>query len=146
MRLLVVEDEAALRESLARRLRDEGFVVDAAGDGEEGLYFGKEYPADLAIIDLGLPGMSGMEVIAALRAAGRDFPILILTARDRWQDKVEGLQAGADDYVVKPFHVEEILARVDALLRRTGGWSPRKAQGRQTRARARGSPYRSGDR
>ncbi len=123
MRLLVVEDEAALRESLARRLRDEGFVVDAAGDGEEGLYFGKEYPADLAIIDLGLPGMSGMEVIAALRAAGRDFPILILTARDRWQDKVEGLQAGADDYVVKPFHVEEILARVDALLRRTGGWS-----------------------
>ncbi len=123
MRLLVVEDEAALRESLAEHLRSVGFVVDATDTGEEGLYFGTEFPADLAIIDLGLPGMSGMELIAKLRDAGAAFPILILTARDRWQDKVEGLEAGADDYVVKPFRLEELMARVNALVRRSEGWS-----------------------
>lgn len=123
MRILVVEDETALLDSLSENLREAGFVVDAAADGEEGLYFGKEYPADLAIVDLGLPGMSGMELIAKLRDAGKKLPILILTARDAWQDKVEGLHAGADDYVVKPFHMEEVLARVNALLRRTGGWA-----------------------
>ncbi len=123
MRVLVVEDEAELRESLVERLRETGFAVDAAPDGEEGLYFGREYPIDLAIIDLGLPGLSGMDLIRKLREDGHEYPVLILTARDRWQDKVEGLQAGADDYVVKPFHFQEILARVNALLRRSGGWA-----------------------
>ena len=123
MRLLIVEDEQNLRESLQERLRKEGFVVDSAKDGEEGLYFATEYPIDLAIVDLGLPGLSGMDLIRKAREQGASMPILILTARDRWQDKVEGLQAGADDYVVKPFSIEELLARVQALLRRSGGWA-----------------------
>jgi two-component system response regulator PhoP len=123
MRLLVVEDEEALRNTLVERLRQEGFVVDAAGDGEEGLYFASEFPVDLAIVDLGLPKLPGMELIRKLRANGKSCPILILTARGQWQEKVEGLSAGADDYVVKPFHVEELLARVQALLRRSGGWA-----------------------
>jgi two-component system response regulator PhoP len=100
-----------------------GFGVEQAGDGKEGLYFGLEYPVDLAIVDLGLPEVSGIEVIKELRAKGKTYPILILTARDRWQDKVDGLSAGADDYVVKPFHIEEVTARVNALLRRSGGWA-----------------------
>lgn len=123
MRILLVEDEAALRETLAARLRREGFAVDAASDGEEGLYQGKEVPFDVAVIDLGLPKMSGMELVKALRTEGKTFPILILTARSSWQDKVEGLKAGADDYLVKPFHVEELLARLNALMRRAAGWS-----------------------
>ncbi|MBT8145141.1 MAG: response regulator transcription factor [Gammaproteobacteria bacterium] len=123
MRLLLVEDDQALRDSLAQSMKDAGFVVDAVGDGEEGLYYGKEYPVDVAIIDLGLPGMSGMDLISNLRASELGFPILILTARDRWQDKVRGLEVGADDYVVKPFHTEEVLARINALLRRRGGWA-----------------------
>lgn len=123
MRVLVVEDEAALRETLKTRLAASGFTVDEATDGNEGLYAGTEYPIDLAIVDLGLPGLSGLEVIRRLRAARKTFPVLILTARDNWQDKVEGLQAGADDYVAKPFHFEEVLARVQALLRRAGGWA-----------------------
>ncbi|NNF61277.1 MAG: response regulator transcription factor [Gammaproteobacteria bacterium] len=123
MRLLLVEDEQTLRDSLALALRESGFIVDAVGDGEEGLYYGKEYPIDIAIVDLGLPGMSGIELISKLRADERNFPILILTARDRWQDKVNGLESGADDYVVKPFHKEEVLARINALLRRRGGWA-----------------------
>jgi two-component system response regulator PhoP len=121
--LLVVEDEPTLRESLTEQLKKAGFTVDSAADGEEGLYQGKEFPFDLAVIDLGLPKLPGMEVIKKLRAGGKSFPILILTARDRWQDKVEGLQAGADDYVAKPFQFEELLARVQALLRRSGGWA-----------------------
>jgi two-component system response regulator PhoP len=96
-------------------------LVQAAPDGEEGLFAATEYPCDLAIVDLGLPRLPGLELIRQLRAAGKAFPVLVLTARDRWQDKVEGLQAGADDYVTKPFHVEEVLARVQALLRRAGG-------------------------
>jgi len=123
MRALVVEDETTLREGLRDQLVKQGFTVDIAADGEEGLFAGSEYPLDIAVIDLGLPKLSGMELIAKLRAAGRSFPILILTARDRWQDKVEGLQAGADDYLVKPFHFQELLARLQALLRRAGGWS-----------------------
>jgi len=123
MRVLVVEDEAALRETLKTRLAAAGFTVDEAADGNLGLYAGTEYPIDLAIVDLGLPGLAGLEVIRRLRAARKTFPILILTARDNWQDKVEGLQAGADDYVAKPFHFEEVLARVQALLRRAGGWA-----------------------
>lgn len=123
MRLLVVEDEKALRQTLQETLREQGFVVDVAADGEEGLYFIGEYPVDLAIVDLGLPGISGMDLIRQARARGIKIPILILTARDRWQDKVEGLEAGADDFVVKPFRMEEVLARVQALLRRSGGWA-----------------------
>src|SRR5579863_67355 len=123
MRVLVVEDELALRESLRTRLGEAGFSVDVAGDGIEGLFAGQENPLVVAIIDLGLPGLSGLEVIRRLRAARKAYPILILTARDNWQDKVEGLQAGADDYVVKPFQFEELLARLQALLRRAGGWA-----------------------
>jgi two-component system response regulator PhoP len=123
MRALVVEDETALREALQRDLTAAGFTVDIAADGEEGLFAGNEYPVDVAIVDLGLPKLSGLELIRRLRAKDRRFPILILTARDRWQDKVEGLDAGADDYVAKPFHFEEVLARLQALMRRTGGWA-----------------------
>jgi len=123
MRVLIVEDEAALRAPLVARLKAEGHVVDAAADGKEGLYFASEYPLDIAIIDLGLPQLSGIEVIRQLRAAGKTFPILILTARGSWQDKVQGLEAGADDYLVKPFEMEELLARLKALLRRASGWT-----------------------
>ncbi len=123
MRILVVEDEAAIREALRAQLLKAGFTVDVAQDGEEGLFAGLEYPLDVAIVDLGLPKLPGLDLIRRLRTAGRTYPILVLTARDRWQDKVEGLEAGADDYVAKPFHFEEVLARVQALMRRAGGWS-----------------------
>ncbi len=123
MRVLIVEDEEQLRTQLATRLRQEGFAVDDVADGREGLFFGQEHPIDVGVVDLGLPEISGIEVIRQLRAAGRDFPILILTARDRWQDKVEGLDAGGDDYLVKPFHMEELIARIRALLRRAVGWT-----------------------
>jgi two-component system, OmpR family, response regulator PhoP len=123
MRVLVVEDEAALRDTLKTRLSEAGFTVDVASDGNEGLFAAQEYPLDVAIIDLGLPGLNGLELIRRLRAARKTYPILILTARDNWQDKVEGLQAGADDYVAKPFHFEEVRARLQALLRRAGGWA-----------------------
>jgi two-component system response regulator PhoP len=123
MRILVVEDEAAIRDALQAQLAAAGFTVDVAADGEEGLFAGLEYPLDVAIVDLGLPKLPGLEVIRRLRAEKRSFPILVLTARDRWQDKVEGLEAGADDYVSKPFHFEEVLARVQALMRRAGGWA-----------------------
>ncbi len=123
MRVLIIEDEDLIRESLCDTVKGAGFSVESAADGEEGLYYATEYPVDIAIVDLGLPGMSGMELIGKVREAGKTYPILILTARDRWQDKVEGLQAGADDYVVKPFHTEEVLARLNALIRRTGGFS-----------------------
>jgi two-component system, OmpR family, response regulator PhoP len=123
MRVLVVEDEPSLRESLKAQLIDAGFTVDTAADGQDGLFAALEYPLDVAIVDLGLPKLPGLELIRQVRAANRRFPILVLTARDRWQDKVEGLQAGADDYVSKPFHMEELLARLQALLRRAGGWA-----------------------
>ena len=123
MRVLVIEDETSLRETLKAQLTEAGFTVDVAQDGVEGLFAGLEYPLDVAIVDLGLPKLTGLEVIGRLRAAGKTYPILILTARDSWQDKVEGLQAGADDYVAKPFHFEEVLARLQALLRRAGGWA-----------------------
>jgi two-component system response regulator PhoP len=121
MRILLIEDEQALREQVQARLRAEGYTVDASGDGREGLYLASEYPVDLAVVDLGLPGMPGLEIIRTLRQAGRDLPILILTARGKWEEKVTGLEAGADDYLVKPFHMEELLARVKALLRRAAG-------------------------
>ncbi|HKZ74535.1 MAG TPA: response regulator transcription factor [Steroidobacteraceae bacterium] len=123
MRVLIVEDESALREGLKSDLSAAGFTVDIAVDGEEGLFAALEYPLDVAIVDLGLPKLPGLELIRRVRAAKKTFPILVLTARDRWQDKVEGLQAGADDYVSKPFHTEELLARLQALLRRAGGWA-----------------------
>ena len=123
MRLLVIEDDDTLRESLAAKLTESGFAVEQAADGREGLYFAQEYPIDLAIIDLGLPQMSGLDIIREVRKDGKSFPILILTARDRWEDKVDGLDAGADDYVVKPFQFEEVIARVNALVRRSGGWA-----------------------
>lgn len=121
MRVLIVEDESSLREQLASRLRQEGYAVDLATDGDEGLYYGREFPVDVAVVDLGLPKMSGIDLIGQLRKDGFSFPILILTARDRWQDKVEGLEAGGDDYLVKPFQMEELLARLKALLRRAAG-------------------------
>jgi len=123
MRLLVVEDDDTLRESLAKQLAASGFGVEQAADALDGLYSALEYPVDLAIVDLGLPEIPGLDLIRKVREEGRSYPILILTARDRWQDKVDGLDAGADDYVVKPFHFEEISARVNALLRRSGGWA-----------------------
>jgi two-component system response regulator PhoP len=121
MRILLVEDEPRLRGQLVDQLEARGYSVDAVADGEEGLFLGREYPMDLAIIDLGLPGISGIELIRRLRVLQRPFPILILTARDAWQDKVEGLESGADDYLTKPFHAEELLARINALLRRAAG-------------------------
>ena len=123
MRLLVIEDDATLRETLTNKLGDAGFAIEQAADGKEGLYFALEYPIDLAIIDIGLPEMSGLEIIREVRKQGKSYPILILTARDRWEDKVDGLDAGADDYVVKPFQFEEVIARVNALVSRSGGWA-----------------------
>jgi len=121
MRILIVEDELTLQQQLADELRQQDYVVDVASDGEEGLYFGQEYPIDLAIIDLGLPKLDGVEVIKQLRQTGHAYPILILTARNRWQEKVEGLESGADDYLTKPFHPEELSARIKVLLRRSVG-------------------------
>ncbi|MEW7979231.1 MAG: response regulator transcription factor [Candidatus Sedimenticola endophacoides] len=121
MRLLVVEDEQTLRAQLLERLRERGYSVDGAADGEEGRFMAEEYSYGLAVIDIGLPKMDGIALIRHLRAHGRLFPVLILTARGGWQEKVEGLEAGADDYLVKPFHPEELLARLNALLRRSAG-------------------------
>ncbi|BAN47536.1 response regulator [Metapseudomonas resinovorans] len=122
MKLLVVEDEALLRHHLYTRLGEQGHVVDAVPNAEEALYRAEEYNHDLAVVDLGLPGMSGLDLIRQLRSQGKIFPVLILTARGNWQDKVEGLAAGADDYVVKPFQFEELEARLNALLRRSSGF------------------------
>jgi len=121
LRLLVVEDEIALQEQLRRALEKAGYSVDVASDGEEGLFLGREYPYDLAIVDLGLPKLNGVDLIRRLRDENHNYPVLILTARGNWQDKVEGLEAGGDDYVVKPFHLEEVMARINALLRRAVG-------------------------
>ena len=119
MRLLLIEDEAPLRLTLARRLEADGYRVDQAADGEDGLFQAREYPVDLAIVDLGLPKLNGLTIVQRLRADGRTMPILILTARSSWQDKVTGLEAGADDYLVKPFEYPELAARIKALLRRS---------------------------
>jgi two-component system, OmpR family, response regulator PhoP len=123
MRILIVEDELELQRQLRERLKGQGYVVDLARDGEEGLYYGREYDYEVAVVDLGLPKLSGLELIRRLRAADRRFPILILTARGNWQDKVEGLEAGADDYLTKPFQMEELLARINALVRRAAGFA-----------------------
>jgi two-component system, OmpR family, response regulator PhoP len=121
MRILVVEDELTLCKQIHEYLESKGFAVDTANTGKDAYYMGKEYPVDAAIIDIGLPDFSGIEVIKRLRKDNITIPILILTARSRWQEKVEGLEAGADDYLVKPFHYEELLARLNALIRRSVG-------------------------
>jgi two-component system response regulator PhoP len=123
MRAIVIEDDLDIQRQIVGRLKKEGFAVDSADNGTEGLYLLEEYPCDVAIVDLGLPELSGLEVINTIREAGNNIPILILTARGRWQDKVEGLDAGADDYLVKPFHHEEMMARIRVLIRRASGWS-----------------------
>ena len=123
MRAIVIEDDQAINQQIVARLKQEGFAVDAADNGVDGLYLIQEFPSDVAIVDLGLPGMSGLELIKQIRAEANNLPILILTARGRWQDKVEGLDAGADDYLVKPFHQEEMMARIRVLIRRAAGWS-----------------------
>lgn len=121
MRILLVEDELQLQEQIRAQLVEANYSVDTANDGETGLFQGQEYPYDAAIIDLGLPKIDGSNVIKQLRAQNFNFPILILTARGSWQDKVTGLEAGADDYLTKPFHIEELLARLNALIRRSAG-------------------------
>ncbi len=121
MRILVVEDEVKLCEQIQQFFADKGFAVDTANTGRDGYYMGKEYPIDAAVVDIGLPDFSGIELIRRLRKDKVTVPILILTARSRWQEKVEGLEAGADDYLVKPFHYEELLARINALIRRSVG-------------------------
>jgi two-component system OmpR family response regulator len=121
LRLLVVEDDPDLNRQLTTALTDAGYVVDRAFDGEEGHYLGEGEPYDAVILDIGLPKMDGLSVLEAWRRSGKTMPVLILTARDRWSDKVQGFDAGADDYVAKPFHVEEVLARIRALVRRAAG-------------------------
>jgi two-component system OmpR family response regulator len=121
MRLLVVEDDRDLNRQLVAVLSQAGYAVDAAFDGEEGHFLGDTEPYDAVILDLGLPKLDGLSVLENWRRDGRKMPVLILTARDRWSDKVAGIDSGADDYVAIPFHVEEILARVRALLRRSAG-------------------------
>ena len=126
MKVLIVEDEMNIRESLVSSFKSQGFATESASDGVEGLYIAQEYPIDIAIVDIGLPGISGLKLIETLRADGVQIPIIVLTARDSWQDKVEGLSTGADDYMAKPFQFEELLARCNALLRRTAGFSTPK--------------------
>jgi two-component system OmpR family response regulator len=121
MRLLVVEDDPDLGRQLEAALSDAGYAVDLAGDGDEGHFLGDTEPYDAVVLDLGLPGMDGLSALERWRQDGRTFPVLILTARDRWSEKVAGFDAGADDYVAKPFHIEEVLARLRALLRRAAG-------------------------
>ncbi|TPW29435.1 response regulator transcription factor [Martelella alba] len=121
MRILVVEDDTNLNRQLASVLKEAGYVVDAAFDGEEGHFLGETEPYDAVILDIGLPNMDGVTVLERWRSAGRNMPVLILTARDRWSDKVAGIDAGADDYVTKPFYTEEVMARIRALIRRAAG-------------------------
>ena len=121
MRILVVEDEQVLCQQIKQFFADKGFAVDTANTGSDGFYLATEYPIDVAIIDIGLPDFSGIELIKKLRDKNNALPVLLLTARSRWQDKVEGLEAGADDYLAKPFHYEELMARVNALIRRSQG-------------------------
>jgi two-component system, OmpR family, response regulator len=121
MRILVVEDDKDLNRQLCDVLQDQGYVVDKAFDGEEGHFLGDTEPYDAVILDIGLPIMDGISVLERWRKDGKKTPVLMLTARDRWSDKVSGIDAGADDYVTKPFHVEEVLARVRALIRRAAG-------------------------
>jgi len=121
MRVLVVEDDLNLNRQIKDALTDAGYAVDVAFDGEEGHYLGDNEPYDAVVLDIGLPQMDGLSVLEEWRRAGKTMPVLLLTARDRWSDKVQGIDAGADDYVAKPFHMEEVLARIRALVRRAAG-------------------------
>ena len=121
MRILVVEDDTNLNRQLKEALTEAGYVVDVAFDGEEGHFLGETEPYDAVVLDIGLPQMDGLSVLEEWRRAGKTTPVLLLTARDRWSDKVQGIDAGADDYVAKPFHMEEVLARLRALVRRAAG-------------------------
>src|SRR3981189_343679 len=121
MRILLVEDDKDLQRLLKKALWEAGYVVDVAADGEEGHFLGDTEPYDAVVLDLGLPKMDGVTVLERWRKAGRKMPVIILTARDRWSDKVAGMDAGADDYVAKPFHMEELLARIHAQARRASG-------------------------
>jgi two-component system response regulator PhoP len=126
MKILVVEDEQSLRDNLITSFKGVGYAVESAESGEDGLFIASEYPIDLAVVDIGLPGMSGLEMIEALRKQDNQLPVIVLTARDSWQDKVEGLSTGADDYMAKPYQFEELLARCNALLRRSAGFASPK--------------------
>jgi two-component system OmpR family response regulator len=123
MRILVVEDDTNLNRQIKDALTEGGYAVDVAFDGEEGHFLGDTEPYDAVVLDIGLPQMDGLSVLEEWRRAGKAMPVLLLTARDRWSDKVQGIDAGADDYVAKPFHMEEILARLRALVRRAAGHS-----------------------
>ena len=121
LRILIVEDDIELNRQIKEELEENGYVVDCAFDGEEGHFLGDSEPYDAVILDIGLPKMDGISVLEAWRRNERAMPVLILTARDRWSDKVQGIDAGADDYVAKPFHMEEVVARIRALVRRSAG-------------------------
>ena len=121
MRILVVEDDTNLNRQIKEALTEAGYAVDVAFDGEEGHFLGDTEPYDAIVLDIGLPQMDGLSVLEGWRRAGKTTPVLLLTARDRWSDKVQGIDAGADDYVAKPFHMEEVLARIRALVRRAAG-------------------------
>ena len=121
MRILVVEDDSNLNRQIKDALTEGGYAVDVAFDGEEGHFLGDTEPYDAVVLDIGLPQMDGLSVLEEWRRAGRSMPVLLLTARDRWSDKVQGIDAGADDYLAKPFHMEELLARLRALVRRAAG-------------------------
>src|ERR1041385_8734641 len=149
MRALLVEDDKDLQRLLKQGLTDAGYVVDAASDGEEGHFLGDTEPYDVVILDLGLPKMDGVRVLEAWRKAGHSMPVLILTARDRWSDKVAGFDAGADDYLAKPFYTEELLARVRALVRRAAGLAksdieigPLRIDTRSSRVTLNGNPVK----
>jgi len=149
VRLLVVEDDPDLNRQLVSALSDAGYAVDAAFDGEEGYFLGDTEPYDAVILDIGLPQRDGISVLEQWRRDDRKMPVLILTARDRWSDKVAGMDAGADDYVAKPFHMEEVLARVRALLRRSTGHAkneievgPLRLDTRSSRVTADGAPVK----
>src|SRR5665213_3347299 len=139
MRVLVVEDDVNLNRQLVTALTEAGYAVDSARDGEEGHFLGETEPYDAVVLDLGLPVLDGISVLERWRRAGRMMPVLILTARDRWSDKVQGIDAGADDYVAKPFHIEEVLARVRALVRRASGLASNEIEVGPVRLDSRGS-------
>ncbi|PKM05515.1 MAG: DNA-binding response regulator [Gammaproteobacteria bacterium HGW-Gammaproteobacteria-6] len=124
MRLLLVEDNVMLAESLCQQLKEAGYAVDWRADGRDALILGEQEPYDLCLLDLGLPGMEGLQVLSRWRSAGLSLPVLVLTARGSWSERVDGLRAGADDYLSKPFHPEELLLRIQALLRRRHGHAP----------------------
>jgi two-component system OmpR family response regulator len=149
MRALVIEDDPDLNRQIAETLREAGFAVDTAHDGEEGHFLGETEPYDIVILDIGLPVKDGIRVLEEWRGANRTMPVLMLTARDQWSDKVRGIDAGADDYVTKPFHLEEVLARVRALIRRAAGHAsadlccgPLRLDTRTSRVTVEGNPIK----